>query len=90
MRMRAFRPAVHGFLETLRDGHPETPIMVISPISCPEVEARPGPAGVDPSTGKVASLAVDPVAEDALTLSTIRDVLTAIVEERRRTDPHLT
>jgi hypothetical protein len=38
----------------------------------------------------VASLAVDPVAQDALTLSTIRDVLTAIVEERRRTDPHLT
>ncbi|WP_425955263.1 SGNH/GDSL hydrolase family protein [Xylanimonas sp. McL0601] len=25
MRRRAFRPAVHGFLDTVREGHPETP-----------------------------------------------------------------
>ena len=35
MRLRAFGPAVHGFLDTVRDGHPDTPLMVVSPILCP-------------------------------------------------------
>jgi hypothetical protein len=35
MRERAFVPAVHGLLDTIRDGHPDTPIVVISPIICP-------------------------------------------------------
>ncbi len=29
---RAFRPAIIGFARTLRDGHPESPLVVISPI----------------------------------------------------------
>lgn len=30
--LRTWRPAVEGFLMTLRDGHPETPLLIISPI----------------------------------------------------------
>ncbi len=35
MRRRAFAPAVHGFLDTIRDGHPDTPLLVVSPVLCP-------------------------------------------------------
>ena len=34
MRFRAFVPAAHGFLDTIREGHLETPLVVISPILC--------------------------------------------------------
>jgi hypothetical protein len=43
MRLRALGPAVHGFLDTIRDGHPDTPLLVVSPIPCPIVEDAPGP-----------------------------------------------
>ena len=47
MRVRAFGPAVHGFLDTIRDGHPETPLLVVSPTACPIHESTPGPSDFD-------------------------------------------
>jgi hypothetical protein len=47
MRLRALGPAVHGFLDTIRDGHPDTPLLVISPVLCPMHEDTPGPTAVD-------------------------------------------
>ena len=47
MRLRAFAPAVHGFLDTIREGHPTTPLLVVSPILCPIHEDTPGPAMPD-------------------------------------------
>ncbi|MDD0857936.1 SGNH/GDSL hydrolase family protein [Arthrobacter alpinus] len=47
MRLRAFGPAVHGFLDTLRDGHPETPLLVVSPVFCGIHEDTPGPGAFD-------------------------------------------
>ena len=47
MRLRAFTPAVHGFLDTIRDGHPTTPLLVVSPILCPIHEDTPGPSAAD-------------------------------------------
>ena len=47
MRLRAFVPAVHGFLDSIREGHPDTPLLVISPIACPMHEATPGPSEMD-------------------------------------------
>ena len=35
---RTFGPAVHGFLDTIRDGHPDVPLLVISPIILPKAE----------------------------------------------------
>lgn len=32
MRSRTFLPAAHGFLQTVRDGHPNVPLVVISPV----------------------------------------------------------
>lgn len=44
MRLRAFTPAVHGFLDTIREGHPTTPLLVVSPILCPIHEDTPARA----------------------------------------------
>ncbi|WP_086741266.1 GDSL-type esterase/lipase family protein [Streptomyces glaucescens] len=95
MRLRAFTPAVHGFLDTLRDGHPTTPLLVISPILCPIHEDTPGPGAPDLSTlgtGQLRFRATGDPAERAfgkLTVGVIRDELARIVERRAAEDPHL-
>jgi hypothetical protein len=43
---RSLASAVSGFIETVRDGHPETPIAVISPIISPDREQNPNPVGL--------------------------------------------
>jgi GDSL-like Lipase/Acylhydrolase family len=41
MSPRAFLAAVHGYLDTIRDGHPTIPIVLLSPIHCPVLELNP-------------------------------------------------
>lgn len=94
MHLRAFVPAVHGFLDTIRDGHPDVPIVLISPVFCPIHEDTPGPGAVDPAslgTDQVRFVATgDPrdAARGRLTLRTIRTAL-AELAERRADDPAL-
>jgi hypothetical protein len=93
MRRRAFGPAVHGFLDTVREGRPDAPLLVVSPLLCPMHEDTPGPGTFDVSAleqGKVSFVALgDPaeVAAGKLTLRVIREELAAIVALRARTDP---
>ncbi|MFD5752964.1 GDSL-type esterase/lipase family protein [Streptomyces sp. NPDC127033] len=95
MRLRAFGPAVHGFLDTVREGHPATPLLVVSPLLCPIHEDTPGPAAMDPSAlgeGRLRFVATGDPAERAqgkLTLGVIRDELARIVTQRAAEDPHL-
>ncbi|MBC9730278.1 SGNH/GDSL hydrolase family protein [Streptomyces sp. TRM68367] len=95
MRLRAFTPAVHGFLDTIREGHPTTPLLVVSPLLCPIHEDTPGPAAFDPgslSTGQLRFRATGDPAEvpaGKLTLTVIRDALSRIVDQRSADDPHL-
>lgn len=95
MRLRAFGPAVHGFLDTIREGHPTTPLLVISPIYCPIHEALPGPTLVDTGMlrkGKLvfrASGNASEVGQGKLTLQVIRKQLEAIVQLRAETDPNI-
>jgi GDSL-like Lipase/Acylhydrolase family/SsfX3, N-terminal domain len=93
MRLRAFGPAVHGFLDTIREGHPTTPLLVVSPLLCPIHEDTPGPAAPDfagLSQGKLSFLATgDPTDRTRLTLRVIRDELARITAARSSTDPHL-
>ena len=93
MRLRAFGPAVHGFLDTIREGHPTTPLLVVSPILCPIHEDTPGPAMPDLSKlseGRLSFLATgDPTDPTRLTLRMIRGELERIVAERTVDDPHL-
>jgi hypothetical protein len=92
MRLRAFAPAVHGFLDTIREGHPTTPLLLVSPILCPTHEHTPGPLMPDLSDGTLKFKATGDPAETAagrLTLAIIRDVLAEIVEQRSAEDPYL-
>jgi hypothetical protein len=84
MRERAFVPAVHGLLDTIRDGHPDTPIVVISPIICPTAEDHPGPTL--PSAKGTFDVVERPVElmAGALSLSRIRELLAQVVKQRRR------
>ncbi|MEU2970097.1 GDSL-type esterase/lipase family protein [Streptomyces ardesiacus] len=92
MRLRAFGPAVHGFLDTVREGHPTAPLLVVSPILCPVQEDTPGPLAPDFSGGGVRFVATGDPAERAsgkLTLNVIRDELSRIVRERAAEDENL-
>jgi hypothetical protein len=95
MRLRAFGPAVHGFLDTIREGHPTVPLLVISPILCPVHEDTPGPLAPDftgPAEGGLRFVATGDPAERAsgkLTLNVIRDELARIVAQRAAEDPNL-
>jgi hypothetical protein len=95
MRLRAFTPAVHGFLDTIREGHSTTPLVVASPIYCPMLEDTPGPSAPDftaLSAGQLRFRATGDPAERAsgkLTLTVIRDELARIVKQRAAEDPNL-
>ncbi len=89
MRARTFTPAVHGFLDTVRDGHPDTPIVVISAISCPIHEDHPGPVAQDAQGAYQVATRQLSSDEGALTLSTTRDLLAAAVTVRQASDPRL-
>lgn len=88
LRRRALGPALHGWLDTIRDGHPETPIRLVSPVFCGIHETVPGPTGPDMAAlaeGRVAFVAtgdVAAVARGALTLEVVREVLGEVVERR--------
>lgn len=95
MRLRAFTPAVHGFLDTIREGHPTAPLLVVSPVLCPIHEDTPGPSAPDFSNlgeGRLRFKAAgDPTERAAgkLTLNIIREALSGLVEQRSADDPNL-
>ena len=83
---RTFGPALHGFLDIVREGHPHTPIVVISPILCPPHETHPGPTLVGRSG--FSGRNPDP-GEDALDLRRVRQIIADIVRTRSEHDDHL-
>ena len=86
---RTFGPAVHGFIDTIRDAHKTTPILVISPICCPAHENNPGPSETD-ANGMVKGQEFSRhswIGE--LTLRGIREILTEVVAQRSATDPNI-
>ena len=88
LRERTFTPAVHGFLDTIREGQPHTPIAVISPIYCPSAETNPGPtlpndAGIFETFSRSPQLSAG-----CLTLTWIRKILTKVVAARQQQGDH--
>lgn len=88
MRERTFQPAVHGFLDTVREGHPTTPVVVISAVSCPILEAMPGPVFFEGGRFQVTRRVID---DDigALTLADTREIVERAVVQRSATDANL-
>jgi hypothetical protein len=83
MRERTFAPALHGFLDTIREGKPDVPIIVSSPIFCPSAENHPGPT-VPNAQGKFVTIhGHDEVRVGCMTLGRVRQLVAGIVERRR-------
>ncbi|WP_417216678.1 SGNH/GDSL hydrolase family protein [Arthrobacter sp.] len=88
MRVRTLVPAIHGFLDTIRDGHPTTPLLVISPIFCGIHEDTAGPGGIDPAsvgTDQMKFTATGTPGDEALgrlTLQVIRREMRSLMERR--------
>lgn len=83
LRERTFAPLVHGFLETIRDGHPTTPITLISPILSPSRED-------DVVTERTLLDGTTDTLVGELTLRQMRSILESAVATRvERGDRHL-
>ncbi|MFD8233647.1 GDSL-type esterase/lipase family protein [Streptomyces sp. NPDC059696] len=95
MRLRTFGPAVHGFLDTIREGHPDTPLLLVSPIHCAIHEDTPGPTAPDVEEIRKGRLVFSAMGDPAetptgkLTLTVIREELSRIVGQRAADDPNL-
>jgi hypothetical protein len=87
MDQRTFVPSLHGFLDRVRRGHPDTPIVLASSILWPGSDDVPGPSAVE----FLADGAIrchtngDPadVARGALTLANSRRHIEHVVDVRR-------
>lgn len=82
---RMFRPLLHGFLDTVREGKPTTPVMVISPVFCPIGENVPGPTMVDPTVPVTVFRTYgspDQVAAGKLHLREMREIIASVVADR--------
>ena len=87
---RTFPSAVHGFLDTVRDGHPITPVVLCSPIFCPSAENNVGPMVLAGSAYTVPERQPEHPVPGLLTLAQTRTILEGIVEARRAAgDNHL-
>jgi hypothetical protein len=87
MDQRTFVPALHGFVDRIRQGHRDTPLVLASSILWPGSDDVPGPSGVEflPSGGIRCFTDGDPadVARGALTLAESRRHIARVVEVRR-------
>ena len=88
MRERVFVSALHGFLDTVRDGHPGTPLLVVTPILYPAGEDHPGPSIVRDGSSAVVDRP-DDLAYGALSISRIRALIAEVIERRRSDDANL-
>lgn len=87
MRERVFVPAVHGFLDWIRDRKPDVPILLVSPIFCPLAEDGPGPT-LRTATGFRVPERSAALALGALSLRRIRELLSGIVQRRGDANLH--
>jgi len=82
LKERTFTPALHAFLDTIRERKPETPLLLVSPIACPIAEDHVGPTV---RAGDRVAVLDGPAAmrPGSLTLRRIRELLAGVVEKRR-------
>lgn len=93
MDLRTFPPAVHNFLDIIRERKPNTPIVLISSILWPGSDNIPGPSDMRfNKDGSVTCYSYGDkadIAKGAMTLSASREELRQITDERRKTDKNL-
>jgi hypothetical protein len=90
MRERPFGPALHGFLDTIREGKPDTPLLVVSPIFSPFSEDHPGPLFPNADGRVVGVEGLEVIRRTSLTMRKMRAAIESVVEVRRALgDDHL-
>ena len=82
MRDRVFMSALNGFIDTVRDGRPDTPFIVASPIHCPAHETGFGPS-LRSDAGVYTRERPGFLQTGALSLERIRGYVAAVVQQRR-------
>jgi len=82
LTVRSFIPAVHSFLDAIREQHQSIPIVVISPIICPGHEDLPGPTRIGDDGRAIGSELCDLDWVGDLTLVKVRQLLSEIVIRR--------
>ena len=84
MKERVFLPLLHGFLDTIREHQPSTPVCLISPIYCPSAEDRAGPT-IPNAEGKFETLdGLERIRQGSMSLKRVRELLASVVESRRQ------
>lgn len=83
MRRRVFASALHSFLDTIREGKPDVPVLVISPIYCPLLETRVGPLMRDSLASYGPTERPHSAADGALTLVESRAIIADVVKRRQ-------
>jgi hypothetical protein len=83
LKERTYISALHGFLDTVRDGHPQTPLLVVSPIFCPSAEDHPGPTLPNDQRKFVVLQRPSELMTGCLTLRRVRTLMKTIVHSRR-------
>lgn len=82
MRDRTLMPALHGFIDTVREGAPDTPFIVMSPIFCPAHEDGFGPS-MRSAEGIYSRERPTFLGVGALNLRRIREYIEKVVQQRR-------
>lgn len=88
-RERTFVPALHGFLDTVREGHPDTPIVLITPIICPTAEEAAGPTLLQPDGRFTTKERPAETSVGALSLTKVRELVEKVVAVRQDPKLHL-
>ena len=82
MKERVFLPLLHGFLDTIREHQPSTPVCLISPIYCPSAEDRAGPT-IPNAEGKFETLeGFERIRQGSMSLKRVRELIASVVESR--------
>ncbi len=84
LKERTFAPALHGFIDTIREGKPNTPFLIVSPIFCPSAEDNPGPT-IPNAQGQFVTLPGHAeVRGGSLSLTQMRTIIRDVVDVRRK------
>ncbi len=83
LRRRTFASGVHGFIDTIREGAPSVPILLVSPIFSPLIDPVPGPLQRVPGGGYRRPDRPDAAADGALALADVRAILKDLAARRQ-------
>ena len=86
---RSLGPALHGFLDIMRQAQPETPILLTTALACPLVESMPGPTYLGPDgVFRTHGTSTD-IDRGRLTLSRTRELIADLWSARGDPNLHL-